>query len=88
MISFAHPEPLRSHVGPCSGCKAGTGQARLSGHTSDSEINQVGEVGISEQDVRRLDVAVQQADLMCGMQRRGDLLNDHHRPGRVQRPLA
>ena len=58
------------------------------GGAGDPEIDQVGEVVLVEQNVGGFDIAVQQADLVRGMQREGDLFDDAHRPRRLQRPVG
>ena len=49
---------------------------RFPGGAGDAEVDQVGEVVLSDQDVGGLDVAVHQPDPVRGVQRRGDLLDD------------
>jgi hypothetical protein len=66
-------ESLRGQVGP-----GAVGR--------DAEVDEIGEVVVGYQDVRRLDVAMHQSDFVAGMQGRGDLLNDPDRAGRRQRP--
>jgi len=41
-----------------------------------------------EQDVGRLNVAVNQTNLMTGLQGLGDLVDDAHRPSGIQRALG
>ena len=67
---------------------AGPGHSGFLDYPGDPEIDQVGEVFVVEQDVRRLDVAVQQANLMGGMQCLGDLADDVHRTRGVERPVG
>src|SRR6202012_4899800 len=53
-------------------------------HLGDAEIDQVGEIGRSNDDVLRLDVPVNQAVGVGRVQRRGDLADDGHRPSRIE----
>jgi hypothetical protein len=64
------------------------GHSRFIRSPGDPEINQVGEVVAVEQDVGGFDVAVQQTNLMGGVQGQGDPLDDAHRPRRLQRPVG
>ena len=64
------------------------GQPGVFQRAGDAEIDEVGEVVLVEQDVGRFDVAVDQPDLVGGMQRLGDLLDDAHRPRRRQRAVG
>ena len=54
-------EPFGSHVGPGADGGSGVGQPGFAGGPGDAEVDQVGEVVLGDQDVRRLDVAVHQA---------------------------
>ena len=81
-------QPLRCDVLEGADRVAGLGHSRFVGGAGDPEINQVGEVVLVEQDVGRFDVAVQQTDLVGGVQGLGDPLDDAHRPRRLQRPVG
>ena len=56
--------------------------------SGDAEVNEVGEVELRNEDVRRFDVAMHQSDLMGGVQRGGNLVDDHHGAGGVQRTVG
>ena len=72
------------HVGPGADHARFLRQRGLTGGAGDAEVDQVREVVLGDQDVGRLDVAVHQADLMCRMQRRSDLVDDADGTRRVQ----
>ncbi len=55
---------------------------------SDTEVQQVGEVARGDDDVLRLDVAMDQPASMCGIQCRRDLLDDGYGPARLERTGA
>ena len=59
----------------------------VSSAARDAEVDEVGEVQLGDQDVRRLHITVDQACLMRGVQRCGDLFDDRHRARRLQRPV-
>ena len=61
---------------------------RFIDRAGNAEVNQIGEVVGVEQDVGRLDVTVDQADFVGGIQRAGDLLDDPDRACGIQRPVC
>jgi len=73
-------QPLGCDVGEGADCVAGLGHSRFIGGQSDAEINQIGEVVLVEQNVGRLNVAMQQTHLVGGVQGQGNSLDDAHRP--------
>ena len=78
-------EPLRRHVRQRAQRVARRGQALLAGRAGQAEVDQVHEVPVGDQDVRRLDVPVDQARFVSGIQRRRDLLDHLDRERRHQR---
>lgn len=81
-------EAFGCDVGEGADGVAGLGQPRVIGGASDAEINQISEVAVVEQDVGWLDVAVDQPDVMGGMQGFGDLVDDADRAGGFQRAVG
>ena len=57
------------------------------GGACDTEVDEVSEVVLGDQDVGRFDVAVDQADPVRRVQRQSDLLDDAHRSRRLQRTV-
>ena len=66
---------------------AGASQSGFLGGARNPKVDEVGEVGFGDQDVGRLDIAVDQPNLVGGMQRRSDLLNDPDCAGWWQRAV-
>ena len=97
MVEFLAPDLLRRHVGDCSQRAAGTCQMLLAdcccaGFNSDclwlahdylgqAEVHYLGVSALSDKDVRRLDVAVDDAFCVCGVERLRDFDTN------VQKPL-
>jgi hypothetical protein len=71
-----------------AGAVDGSSVVGVAGGAGDAEVDQVGEVVAGDQNVFRPDVAVQKAARVGGVQRRGDLTNNRHRPRWVQRTVA
>jgi hypothetical protein len=61
------------------------GHTFVTGRAGQPEVDQVHEVVFGDQDVRRLDVPVDQARFVSGIQRRRDLLHHVHRKRRTGR---
>lgn len=87
-VGLTGRQTLGRHVVPAANRGPGTGQARLVGPSGDTEVDQVCEVVLVDQDVGRLDVAVHQTDLVGGVQRAGYLADEVHRPFWRQRALS
>ena len=84
-------ELLGRHVGRGPEGGAGRGQTRLVGglaDVDDPEVGEVDEVAGGQQDVRRLDVAVDDAGPVRRVERVGDLLDDADGPFRWQRAVG
>ena len=84
-------EPFGRHVGGRADQRALLGEAGVAQARRDPEVDEVGELGprplrLRQQDVRGLDVAVDQRGAVGGVERRRDLLDDRDRPLRVERP--
>ena len=87
-VTLAGGKSLRSHIRPRADHVAGGGQLGLAGCAGDPEIDQIGEIILSDQNVGGLDIAMHQPDSMRGVQRRGNLLDNLHRPPRIQRAVG
>ena len=72
-------EPLGGHVRHRPQRAARRRQPDFPGSARQAEVDQVHEVAVGDQDVRRFDVAVDQPGGMRGVQRRRDLLDHLHR---------
>ena len=83
--SARHRQPLRRNVVEGANRAAGLGHSGLAQHARNPEVDQIGEIVVIEQDVRRFDVAVDEPNLVGGMQSFGDLADDTHRAGGFQR---
>jgi hypothetical protein len=81
-------EPLRRHVGQRPDRRTSIRQPRIGDSPGNPEIDQIRVIVLVEQDVGRLDVTVNQPDLVRSVQCRGDLFYQPDRtPGR-ERPLG
>ena len=81
------PEALRRHIGEGSDCAARDGQSGIAAIFGDAEVDQIGEIfGRGDEDVLRLDVAVDQTLRVGSVQRCGDLADDPDRALRLQGP--
>ncbi len=87
-VDFVDGESLWGHVGEGADRGAGAGQLRRSGRAGDAEIDEVGEVVLGHQDVRRFDVAVHEPDAVGGVEGGGDLFHDRYRALRRQRTVC
>ncbi|KXO91207.1 hypothetical protein AXK61_06510 [Tsukamurella pseudospumae] len=76
MVRLAATESFRCHVRECADGQAGARQTGFACSSRDAEIDEVDEVAIGDEDVRRLDVAVLETDRMRGVQSRRDLVDD------------
>ncbi len=81
---FVIAESFRGHVVPRAHRHPGLGQMLVGDRCGDAEIDEVGEIVAGEQDVLGFDVAVHHPGGVGGIQGRGDLTHDGHRPGRRQ----
>jgi len=76
---------LGGQVGRGTADQPGGGQRHVALGTGDTEVGELGHPGVVDQDVARLDVAVHDARLVCGVQCAGHLLADardlRHREG-------
>jgi hypothetical protein len=80
-------EPFRRHVIDGADGSPGGRQPGVAPGFGDAEVNEVGEIGLGDDDVVRLDVSMHQPLGMCRIQRSGNLPDDGNRPRRLQRPL-
>ena len=86
-MASAVGEPFRGHVTDGSDGSARGRQPGVAPHRGDTEVDEVREIGLGDDDVVRLDIAMQQPLGMCGIQRGADLTDDGHRPRRFHRPV-
>lgn len=63
----------------------GVSEPRFAFGSRDTEVDQIGEIVLGDEDVRRLDVAVHQPDSVCGEQCERDLPDDPDGTLRSQR---
>ena len=84
-VNVVAGEPLRGHVVQRSDRFPGDRQRRLpaADRPGDAEVDHVNEVARGDQDVRRLDVAVDEVVGVRGIQGLGDLADKVHRPPRL-----
>ena len=59
-----------------------------SAHPRQTEVAEVGVIGVADEHVLRLDVAVDESGGVRGVERVGDLAEERQRPRARQRPLA
>ena len=81
-------KPFGRHVGPGTDLGTGRREAGIAHHFGDAEIDQVSEIGWRDNDVLRLDIAMNQALGVRRVQRRGDLGDYGHGSRRIQRRLV
>ena len=89
-VDVVPPDLLRSHVVDGSQ-KMTVGRPAIGDALRQPEVGEIdvlATVLVVEQDVRRLDVAVDEPSGMCGIERVGDLARDRECSGRLERPLA
>ena len=87
-IGLTGAEPLRRHVAQGADHPAGRRQAGLAHRARDPKIDKIRKVVVVEQSVGRLDIPMHQSDLVRGMHCLGHLLDNQHRPGRIQRTVG
>jgi hypothetical protein len=87
-VDLAALEPLRRHVCQRAQRAARRRHPRLARRTRQAEVDQVHEVALGDQDVRRLHITVDQVRLVRGVECTGHLLDDRHHERRVERLVA
>ena len=75
-IRLSSGEPLWRHVMPSAQRTSGAGQPAFAYRVGNTEVDQVGKVELCKQDVRRLDVPMDESDLVRGFHGHCDLLDD------------
>lgn len=80
-------EPFGRHVIHGADTRSFCGQPTVALALGDTEVDEVGEIGRGDNDVLRLDVAVDQPGGMGRVQSRRDLADDGHRARRFQRTV-
>jgi hypothetical protein len=73
-------EPFRRHVIDGADRSSGGCQPGVASRFCDAPVDEVGEIGLGDDDVVRLDIAVHQALGVCRVQRRADLTDDRYCP--------